>query len=154
MTRCGPGKIHLDSHNKLFIWGANPPFIFVRLQMILVNENISIEQVRFTSKREKTTCKNSVKLQDNRPRGPVSKDEFNAKFEKHIAENVAKGSALCPLGSTFINDSNKGGFQLIDLIITKLKSHMTCKNSIPLEFVSKFLSLVEITAFRQKSKSC
>ena len=47
-------------------------------------------------------------MQDNRPRGPVSKDEFNAKFEKHIAENVAKGSALCPLGSTFINDSNKG----------------------------------------------
>ena len=46
-------------------------------------------------------------MQDNRPRGPVSKDEFNARFEKHIAENVAKGSALCPLGSTFINDSNK-----------------------------------------------
>ena len=74
--------------------------------MISGNENISIEQVRFTSQIEKT-CKNSVKLQDNRPRGPVSKDEFNARFEKHIAENVAKGSALCPLGSTFINDSNK-----------------------------------------------
>ena len=104
----------------------HPFFVVVILQMILGNENISIEQVRFTSKREKTTCKNSVKLQDNRPRGPVSKDEFNAKFEKHIAENVAKGSALCPLGSTFINDSNKGGFQLIDLIITELNSHMTC----------------------------
>ena len=64
-------------------------------------------------------------MQDNRPRGPVSKDEFNAKFEKHIAENVAKGSALCPLGSTFINDSNKGGFQLIDFIITKPKCHKT-----------------------------
>ena len=99
-------QIHLDSRNKLFIWGANPPFIVVKLQMILGNENISIEQERFTSQIEKT-CKNSVKLQDNRPRGPVSKDEFNAKFEKHIAENVAKGSALCPLGSTFINDSNK-----------------------------------------------
>ena len=99
-------QTHLDSRNKLFIWGANPPFIVVKLQMILGNENISIEQERFTSQIEKT-CKKSVKLQDNRPRGPVSKDEFNAKFEKHIAENVAKGSALCPLGSSFINDSNK-----------------------------------------------
>ena len=89
----------------MWAW-QNSPFIVVKLQMILGNENISIEQVRFTSQIEKT-CKNSVKLQDNRPRGPVSKDEFNARFEKHIAENVAKGSALCPLGSSFINDSNK-----------------------------------------------
>ena len=44
-----------------------------------------------------------VKLQDNRPSGPVSKDYF----EKHIAENIAKGSALCPFGSTFMKDSKK-----------------------------------------------
>ena len=42
--------------------------------------------------------------------------------------------------------SDLGGFQLADLIITKLKSHMTCK--------IQFLSLVEITAFRLKSKAC
>ena len=51
--------------------------------------------------------KNSVKLQDNRPRGPVSKDYFGKMWEKHIAENVAKGSALCPFGSTFITDNKK-----------------------------------------------
>ena len=28
--------------------------------------------------------------------------------------------------------SNLGGFQLLDLIITELKSHMTCYNSMPL----------------------
>jgi len=37
--------------------------------------------------------------------------------------------------------STLGGFQLLDLIITKLKSHMTCYNS-----------LVEITAFRWRAK--
>ena len=31
-----------------------------------------------------------------------------------------------------ISIANKGGFQLQDLIITELKSHMTCYNSIPL----------------------
>ena len=40
-----------------------------------------------------------------------------------------------------------GGFQLLDLIITELKSHMTCYNSMPL------IALVEITAFRLESKS-
>ena len=40
---------------------------------------------------------------------------------------------------------NHGGFQLLDLIITELKNHMTCYNSMP---------LVEITAFRLESKSC
>ena len=39
----------------------------------------------------------------------------------------------------------QGGFQLLDLIITELKSHMTCYNS-------KF-SLAKITAFRLESKS-
>ena len=33
-------QIHLDSRNKLFIWGANSLFIVVKLQMILDNENI------------------------------------------------------------------------------------------------------------------
>ena len=46
-------QIHLKSRNKLFRWGANPPFIVVKLQVILGNENISIEQVRFTSQIEK-----------------------------------------------------------------------------------------------------
>jgi len=50
-------QIHLDSRNKLFIWGANPPFIVVKLQMILGNENISIEQERFTSQIEKNLQK-------------------------------------------------------------------------------------------------
>ena len=29
-------------------------------------------------------------------------------------------------------DWDQGGFQLLDLIITELKSHMTCYNSMPL----------------------
>ena len=31
-----------------------------------------------------------------------------------------------------ISDNDHGGFQLLDLIITELKSHMTCYNSMPL----------------------
>ena len=42
-------------------------------------------------------------MQDNRLPGPVSKDYF----KKHIEENIAKGSALCPFGSTFMKDSKK-----------------------------------------------
>ena len=41
-----------------------------------------------------------------------------------------------------------GGFQLLNLIITELKSHMTCYNSMTL------IALVEITAFTLESKSC
>ena len=41
--------------------------------------------------------------------------------------------------------AEKGGFQLVDLIITELKNHMACY---------RFSSLVEITAFRLANKSC
>ena len=50
-------QIHLNSRNKKIIWGANPPFIVVKLQMILGNENISIEQDRYTSQIEKNLQK-------------------------------------------------------------------------------------------------
>ena len=43
------------------------------------------------------------------------------------------------------DEALKGGFQLLDLIITELKSRMTCYN---------LIILVEITAFRLESKSC
>ena len=46
----------------------------------------------------------------------------------------------------FLNDL--GGFQLLDLITTELKSHMTCYN------LMSPIALVEIIAFRLESKSC
>ena len=56
------------------------------------------------------------------------------------------------LGAAFEKKKNefkkKGGFQLLDLIITELKSHMTCYNPM------QCLSFVEITEFRLESKSC
>jgi hypothetical protein len=45
----------------------------------------------------------------------------------------------------FVEFPDFGGFQLLDLIITELKSHMT---------KIQCLSLVEITAFKLESKSC
>ena len=40
-----------------------------------------------------------ITLQDYRP---VSKD-----YSKHIAENIAKGSKMCPFGSMFIKEEKK-----------------------------------------------
>ena len=45
-------------------------------------------------------------------------------------------------------DEDQGGFQLLDLIVMEIKSHMTCYNSMPL------IALVEITVFRLESKFC
>ena len=40
-----------------------------------------------------------IKLQDYRP---MTKD-----YSKHIAENIAKGSKMCPFGSMFIKEEKK-----------------------------------------------
>ena len=44
---------------------------------------------------------------------------FNIAWDKEVTVNATCGGDL-------------GGFQLLDLIITELKSHMTCYNSMPL----------------------
>ena len=72
---------------------TNLLFVKYKYKLLFVKFRVSLQN----------QIQKSVKLQDNRPRGPVSKDYF----EKHIAENIAKGSALCPFGSTFMKDSKK-----------------------------------------------
>ena len=48
---------------------------------------------------------------------------------KYVHEKAAKPYLCDRCDKSF--RSNKGGFQFLDLIITELKSHMTCYNPIP-----------------------
>ena len=50
-----------------------------------------------------------------------------------ITSSTKSGDSLSTSTSDNMEEiKNKGGFQLLDLIILELKSHMTCYNSMPL----------------------
>ena len=53
---------------------------------------------------------------------------------KYHCSNCAKGFEYESLLKLHVDyeHNNQGGFQLLDLIIMELKSHMTCYNSMPL----------------------
>ena len=55
--------------------------------------------------------------------------EIRHNLRKPIVSEIATIEKCCP---KLIFLTMKGGFQLLDLIITELKSHVTCHNSMPL----------------------
>ena len=56
---------------------------------------------------------------------PTEKSSMVSDFNSNFDSNLSQCNAANDVYSS-ISYENQGGFQLLDLIITELKSHMTC----------------------------